>query len=89
VEPYRLGEKSVYHIDLYRVSSESELEFLGWSELDDGLRLVEWPDRAPGLSEAADVRIGFAYEGGGRRADLAGMSQKGQDLLQRMDASTV
>jgi tRNA threonylcarbamoyladenosine biosynthesis protein TsaE len=89
VEPYRLGAKSVYHIDLYRVSEESELEFLGWSELDDGLRLVEWPDRAPGLGDSADVRIGLAYERDGRRADLIGMSQKGQELVQRMDASTV
>lgn len=89
VEPYRLGAVSIYHIDLYRVSSESELEFLGWSELDDGLRLVEWPDRAPGLSETADVRIGLSYEGEGRQAELVGLSEKGQELLQGLEAPTV
>jgi len=89
VEPYRLDAGTVYHIDLYRVSSESELEFLGWSELDDGLRLVEWPDRAPGLSETADLRIGLAYEGDGRRAELVGLSEKGQELLRGMAATTV
>ena len=87
VEPYRLDAGSVYHIDLYRVSSESELQFLGWSELDDGLRLVEWPDRAPGLRETADLCIGFVYEADGRRAELVGMSVSGRELLQRMDTA--
>ncbi|MDA1064692.1 MAG: tRNA (adenosine(37)-N6)-threonylcarbamoyltransferase complex ATPase subunit type 1 TsaE, partial [Proteobacteria bacterium] len=87
VEPYTLGSGSIYHIDLYRVSSEDELEFLGWGELDDGLRLVEWPDRAPGLADVADLRIRLAYEGDGRAAEFFGLSQKGRELLARVDFS--
>jgi len=84
VEPYRLSVGNIYHIDLYRVTSEEELEFLGWSELDDGLRLVEWPQRAPGLSAAADVRITLAYAAAGRHAEFAALSGRGQQLLARM-----
>lgn len=88
VEPYRLPVGTIYHIDLYRVASEEELEFLGWSELDDGLRLVEWPQRAPGLSDAADVRITLAYAAAGRSAEFAALSGRGQELLARMAVST-
>ncbi len=29
VEPYQLSRGSIYHIDLYRISSEEELRYLG------------------------------------------------------------
>ena len=45
VEPYDLSRCRVYHVDLYRIADEEELRYLGWNELDEGLRLVEWPDR--------------------------------------------
>lgn len=88
VEPYSLPPNIVYHVDLYRVSSEEELPFLGWGELDDGLCLVEWPDRAPGLGDSADLRIDLAYAGDGRRASLTGLSAKGRELLHRLTATS-
>lgn len=84
VEPYLLPRGVIYHIDLYRVSSEEELRYLGWSELDDGLRLVEWPDRAPGLSATADLELLLAYEGDGRRAELEGLNERGVALVERL-----
>lgn len=83
VEPYQLPRGNIYHIDLYRISSEEELRYLGWNELDDGLRLVEWPDRAPGLSAMADLELLLAYEGDGRRAELQGLSDRGMALIER------
>jgi tRNA threonylcarbamoyladenosine biosynthesis protein TsaE len=80
VEPYLLPRSTIYHIDLYRVSDEEELRYLGWEELDDGLRLVEWPDRAPGLSAQADLALTLAYESTGRRAELRGLSERGEAL---------
>ena len=82
VEPYQLGAKAIYHVDLYRVSSEEELRYLGWSELDDGCRLVEWPDRAPGLLADADLRIQLDYSGAGREVELVGLSEQGRELVQ-------
>ncbi|NNC56776.1 MAG: tRNA (adenosine(37)-N6)-threonylcarbamoyltransferase complex ATPase subunit type 1 TsaE [Woeseiaceae bacterium] len=81
VEPYNVSRGTIYHIDLYRVSDEEELRYLGWNELDDGFRLVEWPDRAPGLSAQADLQLTLAYEGDGRQLELSGLSDRGAALV--------
>lgn len=81
VEPYQLARVNIYHIDLYRVASEDELRYLGWNELDDGFRLVEWPDRAPGLAAQADVSLTLTYKGDGREAELTGLSERGKTWL--------
>ena len=81
VEPYHLSSGIIYHVDLYRVSSVEELRFLGWNELDDGLRLVEWPDRAPELAASADVRLTLRYDGTGRSVEIEGLSAQGQELI--------
>ena len=80
VEPYTLPAGNIYHVDLYRVSGEDELRYLGWNELDDGCRIVEWPDRAPGLLERADLSITLSYEGEGRTVEVVGLSTRGQQL---------
>ena len=86
VEPYDLPGRTVYHVDLYRVSDEEELRYLGWTELGDGFRLVEWPDRAPGLAAGADLGLLLAYEGTGREATLEGLSARGRELVAQLDA---
>jgi tRNA threonylcarbamoyladenosine biosynthesis protein TsaE len=85
VEPYQLAERTVYHVDLYRVSDEEELRYLGWNELEDGLRLVEWPDRAPGLAAAADLRVQLAYAGLARDAEITGITSRGRTIINAMD----
>ena len=87
VEPYKVPRGSIYHIDLYRISSGEELRFLGWNELDDGLRLVEWPDRAAGLTEQADLQLTIEYSGSGRAAHWLALSGKGGELTRRLDAA--
>lgn len=84
VEPYSLARGNIYHIDLYRVSDEEELRYLGWTELDDGCRLVEWPDRAPGLREQADLELRLEYEQNGRRATLEGLSERGVAFVEAL-----
>lgn len=85
VEPYSLGSENIYHIDLYRVSSEDELHFLGFDELDDGCCLVEWPERAPGVLQAADLEIALSYSACGRSARITGMSERGRGLIQKIN----
>ncbi len=89
VEPYQLAGRRIYHIDLYRISSEEELRYLGWSELDDGFRLVEWPDRAPGLSNASDFRLGLTYADTGRDAEFRGLSERGKGIAEKLKIATV
>ena len=80
VEPYNLPSGSIYHIDLYRVSSSEELRYLGWNELDHGLRLVECPDRAPELASEADLSIVLSYEDDSRRAVIEPLTERAQTL---------
>jgi tRNA threonylcarbamoyladenosine biosynthesis protein TsaE len=88
VEPYEVSVGPVYHIDLYRVSSEEELRYLGWAELDEGFRIVEWPDRAPGVAKDADLLLTLEYRDRGRQAELQGLSSTGRKILARMATST-
>jgi tRNA threonylcarbamoyladenosine biosynthesis protein TsaE len=81
VEPYQVPRGPIYHVDLYRVTSDDELRYLGWNEIDDGLRLVEWPERAPGLAEQADLQLTLAYDGAGRTARFLALSEKGRQLM--------
>jgi len=80
VEPYNLPRGNIYHVDLYRVSDEEELRYLGWNELDNGCRIVEWPDRAPGLVEQADLSITLSYEGKGRMIEVRPLTPRASTL---------
>jgi tRNA threonylcarbamoyladenosine biosynthesis protein TsaE len=88
VERYNLASANIYHVDLYRVSEEEELRYLGWSELDDGLRLVEWPERVPGLLQDSDLALQLDYDGDSRNADIQGLSERGKMLIQRLGQSS-
>ena len=89
VEPYSLPRGKIYHVDLYRVSDEEELRYLGWNELDDGCRIVEWPDRAPGLTAQADLVLTLRYEGNGRVAEFLGLSDRGRELVAALNQPEV
>ena len=85
VEPYDLPGGMVYHVDLYRVSSEDELRYLGWTELDEGFRIVEWPDRAPGLTAQADLAIEFRYAGDGRDVQVTALTDRAAAILEPLE----
>jgi tRNA threonylcarbamoyladenosine biosynthesis protein TsaE len=89
VEPYDLPGGMVYHVDLYRVSSEDELRYLGWTELDEGFRIVEWPERAPGIAAKADLRVALEYDDPGRRATVTALSPDGEQVLARLEIDPV
>jgi tRNA threonylcarbamoyladenosine biosynthesis protein TsaE len=88
VEPYELPPGNIYHIDLYRVSDEEELRFLGWNELDDGCRLVEWPNRAPGLTAQADLALDFAYADDGRTVAVTALTPRAQAVVEVIGVSS-
>jgi len=85
VEPYDLASGNIYHVDLYRVSGTEELRYLGWNELDDGIRLVEWPERAPGLEDEADLILELEYAGSSRLARLLALNERGSALIQKIN----
>jgi tRNA threonylcarbamoyladenosine biosynthesis protein TsaE len=76
VEPYEIGDVSIYHIDLYRVLDERELPYLGWTELRTGLMLIEWPERVPALKNQADLQICLEFRRHGRKAAITCLSER-------------
>ncbi len=59
VHEYRGPEVSVYHIDLYRVDTQRELETLGLDDLrdDKSVLLIEWGEKSPRFVQERDVEI--------------------------------
>ena len=67
----------IAHFDLYRLQDERDLDELGFFEaIDEGLTLIEWPDRA-GRALPSHKAITFAHEGEGRRVTLEGFQYAG------------
>ena len=84
VEPYEVQSGKLYHIDLYRISNPDELEFLGWSDLNDGLKFIEWPERVPLLFEQADLILSLEYISSGRTLEFSSRTKKGDDIVQKV-----
>jgi tRNA threonylcarbamoyladenosine biosynthesis protein TsaE len=74
IEPYMIGDRSVVHMDLYRLADPDEWWALGLDSYppDSSLWLVEWPQRAPGLLPMPSLVLALAVEGGGRRLRIDG-----------------
>lgn len=74
LEPYDAGGWTLVHLDLYRLTSERELESLGLRDYppERCWWLVEWPERAAGRLPAPDLRVELAHAGAARRAALSG-----------------
>lgn len=84
IEPYEIGPRRVYHLDLYRLADPEELEYLGLRDLlsDQALWLVEWPERGAGLLPAADLSIGIEYLSDGRKLTLCPQGEAGEGLIE-------
>src|SRR3954468_24595399 len=66
IHEYRGPRVSVYHVDLYRIETERELETLGLEELiadDRNLVLIEWGEKFPKLVKGRDVEIAIERTG--------------------------
>lgn len=83
VEPYDRGDYRIYHLDLYRLNDDAELEFLGISEMTGPgkLLLVEWPSRAPETLPPADIRVVLKVNPPGRLIDYTALSPAGESVL--------
>lgn len=74
VQPYQGEGVSVLHADLYRLAAAREIDELGLFDDLQAIVLVEWPERAPGLFDRADVvvRLGIPPGGEGRTVEVGG-----------------
>ena len=86
VEPYELGDRVVYHFDLYRLGDPEELEFMGIHDYfgTAATCLVEWPERGVGVLPPADLVINIGIDGSGRCLELRASSAAGMAVTARL-----
>jgi tRNA threonylcarbamoyladenosine biosynthesis protein TsaE len=62
-------EVKLYHIDLYRIEDERQLETIGFDELvaEDAIVLVEWGEKFPSVVKRSSGEILIEHAGGDTR----------------------
>jgi tRNA threonylcarbamoyladenosine biosynthesis protein TsaE len=65
----------VYHIDLYRLDTEAEVESLGLDEIfaRDALVLLEWAERFPALLPSTRIEVRIEEDDDGRRLSVTSL----------------
>lgn len=79
--PYKIGNKTLHHIDAWRMDSFSELEKLGLAEMlvPNSVVIIEWADRfEKEIKRLSDeeikiiwVKIGYGKNKNGRRVEYS------------------
>lgn len=68
------GKVKLYHIDLYRINSEEEMEYLGITDTayKDGISVIEWGERAKNILPENTVFINIKLiENGYRKIEIS------------------
>lgn len=69
IHEYRGPQATLYHIDLYRVDTQRELETLGLDDLmgENHILLIEWGEKFPRFQRERDVEIALERNGENQR----------------------
>nr|WP_183638520.1 tRNA (adenosine(37)-N6)-threonylcarbamoyltransferase complex ATPase subunit type 1 TsaE [Niveibacterium umoris] len=86
IEPYAISNLNLYHFDFYRFTDPEEFVDAGLEEYfgEQGVCLVEWPDKGAPFVPPADLEISLEPEGDGRLARLRARSERGDACLSRI-----
>lgn len=87
LESYDLPDRTVHHLDFYRVAEPEELEAIGVRELLDpsAIVVIEWPERGGARLPVPDLDLRLAIGRGGlRRARLLAGSARGRAVLEHL-----
>lgn len=86
LETYPVGDRTVLHLDLYRIEDPEELEYLAIRDLfgPETLLLVEWPDRGRDHLPQADLVLEFGEENGARCIRCRPISAGGAALANKV-----
>ncbi len=82
VQSYDGPEFPIWHFDLYRMNTPDEVMELGWDETQDGVALIEWPERAGRYLPTLRLDLTLEIVGEQRRARLEPV---GEDWQKRLD----
>jgi tRNA threonylcarbamoyladenosine biosynthesis protein TsaE len=66
------GRLPLYHLDLYRLDSEEEIEELGFLDFiyGRGATVIEWPERLGRLKPSAALELNLSFAGESSRAAI-------------------
>ncbi len=83
IEPYVVSRLDLYHFDFYRFNSPEEYLDAGLDEYfaDQGVCIVEWPDKAFPYLPSPDVEIRLEVRGAGRFVEIDGKTDAGQTCV--------
>lgn len=86
IEPYEIGNRRCYHLDLYRLADPDEIEFLGLRDMlqDDAIMLVEWPEQGQGALPEPDLLIRIRYLEDGRELVIEAETDSGARLMEKL-----
>lgn len=73
------GRVPFYHVDLYRLTGDEDVEYLGLEEYlyGDGVVIIEWADRAPSLLPKEHIEITLDYaDDDGRKIQIRAASER-------------
>ena len=90
IEPYEVRERTLYHLDLYRLSDPREMENLGVRDLlnAESVLLVEWAERGGAMLPVPDLVIAIQYSAdagiSGRTLQISANSEAGLGLLRHL-----
>ncbi len=77
VQTYDTNRGQLWHVDLYRISMDAEIDELGLIDaFDSAICLVEWPDRLGSLAPQNALNIALDTAGEGRQATLSWSDEK-------------
>jgi tRNA threonylcarbamoyladenosine biosynthesis protein TsaE len=75
----KVEEFKLYHIDLYRIEDERQLETIGFEELttENAIILVEWGEKFPSVVKRSDGEVSIEHAGGDTRNITLTLKEKG------------
>ncbi|KOR28447.1 hypothetical protein TI03_04705 [Achromatium sp. WMS1] len=83
LEPYQLQTRTVLHVDLYRLCSPDEFEYLGLEDVAEpnAIWLLEWPERGGNSLPPADIQIEITHQKQGRKLTITALSAIGDIVI--------
>jgi tRNA threonylcarbamoyladenosine biosynthesis protein TsaE len=61
---------AIYHFDVYRITSDADLESTGFFDYDDGIKVIEWFSNIKDFVDPPDIMINITVTGENTRKIL-------------------
>ena len=87
INEYPARSFTLCHLDLYRLGSADELDYIGFDDLidDSHIIVVEWPDILNDISFTFDIEINFKFDTQyNRTISIFASGQPGSNLLSKL-----